>query len=147
MKKLSIVSGSCLTFAVVIYGFLMITLPSNGDILDMQTNASSTQTMLNKKKKQFKDLSKWTYDSGLMNNKILDISYTASFPRGSFITEVEHLRIGSSLIEVKANDPGLSSNIMSDMSKRFKNVQLLNIKAPKTEKSKMSTLEISFEIK
>jgi hypothetical protein len=82
-----------------------------------------------------------------MNNKILDISYTASFPRGSFITEVEHLRIGSSLIEVKANDPGLSSNIMSDMSKRFKNVQLLNIKAPKTEKSKMSTLEISFEIK
>ena len=147
MKKLSIVSGSCLASLAVIYGFLMITLPSNGEILDMQTNASSIKTTLNKKKKQLTDLSKWTHDSGFINNQILDISYTASFPRGSFITKVKHLRTGNSVIEVKANDPGLSSDIMNGMSKKFKNVQLLNIKAPKGKKSKMSTLEISFEIK
>ncbi|MDC0183174.1 pilus assembly protein PilM [Nitrosomonadales bacterium] len=147
MKKLSMVSGAFLIFAVGLYGFLITTLPSDGDILAMQKNASDTQKTLNKKKKQFKDLSKWTYDSGLINNKILDISYTASFPRGSFITKVVHLRNGNSIIEVKVNDPGLSADIMSGMSKKFKNVQLLNIKAPRSEKTNMSTLEISFEIK
>tara|TARA_B100000482_G_scaffold175090_1_gene143996 strand:- start:24 stop:1598 length:1575 start_codon:yes stop_codon:yes gene_type:complete len=147
MKKLSIVAGAFLIITVGLYGFLVTTLPSDNDILTMEKKASNTKKTLNKKKKQFKDLSKWTYDSGLINNKILDISYTASFPRGSFITKVAHLRNGNSIIEVKVNDPGLSADIMSGMSKKFKNVQLLNIKAPKSEKTNMSTLEISFEIK
>jgi type IV pilus assembly protein PilN len=145
MKKLSIVSALILVVSIALYGFLMLNLPSNGDIIMMQENAAESQKTLNKQKKKLKDLSKWTKDSALMNNRLLDISYTASFPKGSFITRVNHLRKGSSVIEVKVNDPGLSSNILNDMSKKFKNVQLLNINEPKS--GNMSTLEISFEIK
>ena len=145
MKKVSMFAALTLVSSVSLYAFLSLSLPSDNDILIMEQQASQTQKNLNEKKKQFKDLSKWTYDSGEMNNKILDISYTASFPRGSFITAVKHLRGKSSLIEIKVNDPGLSANIMNGMSKKFKNVQLLNIKAPTT--GKMSTLEISFEVK
>jgi len=145
MKKLSIVSALILVVSIALYGFLMLNLPSNGDIIMMQENAAESQKTLNKQKKKLKDLSRWTKDSALMNNRLLDISYTASFPKGSFITRVNHLRKGSSVIEVKVNDPGLSSNILNDMSKKFKNVQLLNINEPKS--GNMSTLEISFEIK
>ena len=145
MKKLSLVSGTCLVSAVVLYGFLMTTLPSDADILKMQQNVIASNNKLKTKTTQLTNLTKWTYNSGVMNNGLLDISYTASFPRGSFITSVDHLRVGSSLITVKVNDPGLSSNIMSNMSKKFKNVQLLTIIAP--TKGNMSTLKISFEIK
>ena len=145
MKKLSLVSAVVLVISIVIYGFMVLNLPSNGDIITMQENATKIKAKLNNEKKKFKNLSKWTNDSGLMNNKILDISYTASFPKGSFITEVNHTRKGTSVIVVKVNDPGLSSNIINDMSKKFKNVQLLKIEEPK--RGNMSTLEISFEIK
>jgi len=145
MKKMSLVSGLGLVMLVAIYGFLMTTLPSDGEILVMQENATKTKQTLTRKTKEFKDTTKWTYESGTVNNLLLDVSYTASFPRGSFITAVDHQRKGRSIIEIKINDPELSSKIMSGMSKKFKNVQLLNIKAPAT--GKMSTLEISFEIK
>ena len=145
MKKLSIVSGISLATSVALCGFMMTTLPSSNDILVMQQDANKMTTTLNKRTKEFKDLSKWTYESGLINNMLLDISYTASFPRGSFITKLMHNREGSSIIEIKINDPALSSKIMTALSKKFKNVQLLNIKEPSS--GKMSTLEISFEIK
>jgi len=145
MKKFSVVTGIGLAATVAIYGFMMLSLPSSGDILAIQQDASKISSALNKRTKEYKDLSKWTYESGTVNNMLLDITYTASFPRGSFITKVMHNRKGSSLMEIKINDPELSSKIMTAMSKKFKNVQLLNIKEPTS--GKMSTLEISFEIK
>tara|TARA_B110000967_G_C18613631_1_gene425223 strand:- start:215 stop:739 length:525 start_codon:yes stop_codon:yes gene_type:complete len=145
MKKFSVVTGIGLAATVAIYGFMMLSLPSSGDILAIQQDASKISSALNKRTKEYKDLSKWTYESGTLNNMLLDITYTASFPRGSFITKVMHNRKGSSLMEIKINDPELSSKIMTAMSKKFKNVQLLNIKEPTS--GKMSTLEISFEIK
>ena len=145
MKKLSIVSGVSFATSVALCGFMMTTLPSSNDIFVMQQDANKMTTTLNKRTKEFKDLSRWSYESGLVNNMLLDISYTASFPRGSFITQLMHNRKDSSIIEIKINDPALSSKIMTALSKKFKNVQLLNIKEPTT--GNMSTLEISFEIK
>jgi len=145
MKKVSLVSGVLLASTVFLYSYLVVTLPSGGEITSMEQSFTNASNKLNKNKKQLKDLSKWTYDSGVMNNGILDISYTASFPKGSYITSIKHLRSDSSIIIVRVNDPALSSNIMNNMSKKFKNVQLLNIKSP--QKGDLSTLEISFEIK
>ena len=127
----------------VIYAFLLTTLPSGSEIIAMQENASKTQLSLNKQKKEFQDLLKWTYASGAVNNKVLDISYTASFPRGSYILGVSHNRVGNSSMSLNVNDPGLSAVIMNNLNKKFKNVQLLNIK----EKGKGNNLQVSFEIK
>ncbi len=68
------------------------------------------------------------------------------FPRGSFVTNVKHLRGGESLLTVRANDPGISSDILNDLGKSFANVSLLSIKAPRG-KDEFSTFEFSFEIK
>ena len=150
VRKVSLISGVSLTISIVFYGFLMISLPSNSEILAMQENTNKLSQAFNKKTKELKDLSIWTYESGSMNNMLLDISYTASLPRGSFISEVIHKRKsesgeGNSIMVIKVNDPELSSNIMNALSKKFKNVQLLKIKEPVA--GIMSTLEISFEIK
>ena len=145
MKKLSLGSGIGLAVSMALYGFMALSLPSNGDILTMQQDASKMSKALNKRTKEYKDLSRWTYESGTINNMLLDVTYTASFPRGSFITKVMHNRKGGSLMEIKINNPELSSKIMTALGKKFKNVQLLNIKEPVS--GKMSTLEISFEIK
>ena len=112
----------------------------------MTSNANALKTDLGKQQKQYKDLTKWTKDSGEINFKILDLSYASSFPRGSFVTGIKHLRGGKSQITVRANDPGLSSDIMNDLSKKFANVELLSIKSPKG-KDELSTFEIAFEIK
>ena len=62
------------------------------------------------------------------------------------MTDIKHLRDGKSQITVRANDPGLSSDIMNDLSKKFANVELLSIKSPGKEEQ-LSTFEIAFEIK
>ena len=143
MQKLSLASGVTLSCVFVIYAFLLTTLPSGSEIIAMQENASKTQLSLNKQKKEFQDLLKWTYASGAVNNKVLDISYTASFPRGSYILGVSHNRVGNSSMSLNVNDPELSAVIMNNLNKKFKNVQLLNIK----EKGKGNNLQVSFEIK
>jgi type IV pilus assembly protein PilN len=142
MKKLSLTSGVTLICAFVIYAFLITTLPSGSEIIAMQENASETQLSLNKQKKEFQDLLRWTHASGAANNKILDISYTGSFPRGSYILGVTHNRAGDSLMSLNVDDPGLSAVIMNHLNKKFKNVQLLNIK----QIGKGNNLEVSFEI-
>ena len=121
-------------------------VPSSTEIAAMTSNANALKTDLGKQQKQYKDLTKWTKDSGEINFKILELSYASSFPRWSFVTGIKHLRGGKSQITVRANDPGLSSDIMNDLSKKFANVELLSIKSPKG-KDELSTFEIAFEIK
>jgi len=146
MKKLSIVACFGLFTSTATYGFLMATSPSDDEIFAMQENSTRTTKILNKRTQEFKNLKKWTYESGSMNSMLLDLSYTASLPKGSFVTNIIHGRKpGESLMVIKITKPELSSTIMSLLSKEFDNVQLLNINEPVS--GNMSTLEISFEIK
>ena len=146
MKKLSIVACFGLFTSTATYGLLMATSPSDDEIFAMQENFTRTTKILNKRTQEFKNLKKWTYESGSMNSKLLDLSYTASLPKGSFVTNIIHGRkSGESLMVIKITKPELSSTIMSLLSKEFDNVQLLNINEPVS--GNMSTLEISFEIK
>ena len=146
MTKLTIISATLLALSGSLYGYLFMNVPSSTEIAAMTSNANALKTDLGKQQKQYKDLTKWTKDSGEINFKILDLSYASSFPRGSFVTGIKHLRGGKSQITVRANDPGLSSDIMNDLSKKFANVELLSIKSPKG-KDELSTFEIAFEIK
>ena len=146
MTKLTIISATFLVLSGAFYGYLFTTVPSSSEIASMTSNAKALKKDLNKQEEQYKDLTKWTKDSGEINFKILDLSYASSFPRGSFVTGIKHLRGGKSQITVRANDPGLSSDIMNDLSKKFANVELLSIKSPKG-KDELSTFEIAFEIK
>ena len=146
MTKLTIISATFLVLSGAFYGYLFTTVPSSSEIASMTSNAKALKKDLNKQEEQYKDLTKWTKDSGEINFKILDLSYASSFPRGSFVTDIKHLRGGKSQITVRANDPGLSSDIMNDLSKKFANVELLSIKSPGKEEQ-LSTFEIAFEIK
>ena len=146
MTKLTIISATLLALSGSLYGYLFMNVPSSTEIAAMTSNANALKTDLGKQQKQYKDLTKWTKDSGEINFKILDLSYASSFPRGSFVTDIKHLRGGKSQITVRANDPGLSSDIMNDLSKKFTNVELLSIKSPGKEEQ-LSTFEIAFEIK
>ena len=120
--------------------------PSASEIAAVSSSVRNLQADFRKQDKQYKDLTRWTKDSGEINYKILDLSYAASFPRGSFVTGIKHIRGKKSQITIRANDPGLSSDIISDLSKKFVNVELLSIKSP-SDKDILSTFEIAFEIK
>jgi hypothetical protein len=112
----------------------------------MAASANTLQSDLNKQKKQYKDLIRWTKDSGEVNKQLLGFGYVVLFPRGSFVSEIKHLRGGESLLTVRANDPGISSDILNDLGKSFANVKLLSIKAP-SGRDEFSTFEFSFQIK
>jgi len=146
MTKLSIISVTFLILTGSLYGYMFINYPSSSEIASMASSASNLRSDLSKQQAQYKNLTKWTKDSGEINYKILDLSYAASFPRGTFVTGIKHLRGGKSQITVRSNDPGLSSDIMSDLSKKFVNVELLSIKSP-SGRDELSTFEIAFEIK
>ena len=146
MTKLSIISVTFLILTGSLYGYMFMNYPSSSEIASMASSASNLRSDLSKQQAQYKNLTKWTKDSGEINYKILDLSYAASFPRGTFVTGIKHLRGGKSQITVRSNDPGLSSDIMSDLSKKFVNVELLSIKSP-SGRDELSTFEIAFEIK
>ena len=146
VTKLSIISSTFFILTGSLYGYMFINYPSASEIASMAASASALQSDLNKQKSQYKELTKWTIDSGELNYKFLDLSYASSFPRGSFVTGIKHVRGNKSQITVRANDPGLSSDIMSDLSKKFANVELLSIKSP-SGTDELSTFEIAFEIK
>ncbi len=144
--KLNIIFAILLMLTVSGYGYMLMNYPSDTEIATMAASANTLQSDLNKQKKQYKDLIRWTKDSGELNEQILGFGYVVMFPRGSFVTNVKHLRGGESLLTVRANDPGISSDILNDLGKSFANVSLLSIKAPRG-KDEFSTFEFSFEIK
>ena len=146
MTKLSIVSATFLILSGSLYGYMFMNYPSASEIAAVSSSVRNLQADFRKQDKQYKDLTRWTKDSGEINYKILDLSYAASFPRGSFVTGIKHIRGKKSQITIRANDPGLSSDIISDLSKKFVNVELLSIKSP-SDKDILSTFEIAFEIK
>ena len=146
MTKLTIISATLFVLTSSLYGWMFINYPSASEITAMASSATSLQRDLNKQTQQYKDLTKWTKDSGEINSQLLDLSYATAFPRGSFVTGIKHIRADKSQITIRANDPGLSSDIMSDLSKKFANVELLSIKSPSGSDT-LSTFEIAFEIK
>ena len=146
MTKLSIVSATLFVSSAAIFGYMVVNIPSESEIATMTTSANSAQGDLAKQNKQYKDLLRWTKDSGEVNYKMLNIGYASGFPRGVYVTDVSHLRGEKSLLTVLANDPGLSYDIISSLGKRFDNVELLNIKSPKGTDT-LSTFEIAFDIK
>jgi type IV pilus assembly protein PilN len=146
MTKLTIISATLFVLTSSLYGWMFINYPSASEIAAMASSATSLQRDLNKQTQQYKDLTKWTKDSGEINSQLLDLSYATAFPRGSFVTGIKHIRADKSQITIRANDPGLSSDIMSDLSKKFANVELLSIKSPSGSDT-LSTFEIAFEIK
>jgi type IV pilus assembly protein PilN len=146
MTKLSIISATLFVLSAAIFGYMVVNIPSESEIATMTTSANSAQGDLAKQNKQYKDLLRWTKDSGEVNYKMLNIGYASGFPRGVYVTDVSHLRGEKSLLTVLANDPGLSYDIISSLGKRFDNVELLNIKSPKGTDT-LSTFEIAFDIK
>tara|TARA_B110000503_G_scaffold26925_1_gene42698 strand:+ start:121 stop:1710 length:1590 start_codon:yes stop_codon:yes gene_type:complete len=145
VTKLGVAAATIFALSTSVFGFMIYNLPSASEIAAMTVSANALKADLAKQNKHYKDLTKWTKDSGEINYKMLNIGYATGFPRGVYVTEIIHVRGQTSLLTVLADDPGISSDIMSTLGKRFENVELLRINSPKDDT--LSTFEIAFDIK
>ena len=145
-KKLSIVSSAVLLILTASYGYMLLETPSLSDIQQKSFQAADIESEVGLKQEELSSLKLWTEDSGSLNGKILDISYTSLFPNGTYINEINQKRGEKSLVTFAAKDASLTGNIMDIMTKRFENVMMQNILAPTTE-GQLNTMKISYEIK
>ena len=119
---------------------------SANDTIDMENKAVVAEQKLSKKTNQLAELKKWTQTSGLINSRLLDLSYTASFPSVIYVTEIIHQRNKPSLLVFRAKDPAVSGLVIKTLSSEFKNVTLKEIKSPSSNKD-LNTISVNFFIR
>ena len=146
LKKLMIISTLLLGSSFALYIFMATSMYSVNDTIDMQNKAVSAENQLSKKTNQLAELKKWTQTSGLMNSRILDLSYTASFPNVIYVTEIIHQRNKPSLLVFRAKDPAVSGQVIKALSSEFENVTLKEIKSPSSNND-LNTISINFFIR
>lgn len=146
LKKLMVISTLLLGSSFALYIFMATSMYSINDTIDMQIKAVAAEKKLSKKIIQLAELKKWTQSSGLINSKLLDLSYTASFPKVIYVIEIIHQRNKPSLLVFRAKDPAVSGQVIKALSSEFKNVTLKEIKSP-TGKSDLNTISINFFIR
>ena len=119
---------------------------SVNDKIDMTNKAVNAEKKLSKKTNELAELKKWTQSSGLINSRLLDLSYTASFPTVIYVNEIIHQRNKPSLLVFRAKDPALSGQVIKILSNDFKNVTLKEIKSPSSNND-LNTISINFFIR
>ena len=145
VNKLIAISSALLIFSASAYAYMSFTYPSFSDLELLQLEVSDLRNTQNKINTQHEKLTKWTKNSGEINAKILDFSYAASFPNGTFVDEIKHERGAISNIKVMSRDPSLAADIRSFLEKKFTEVELASIKEP--DKNNLSEVELTFNIK
>ena len=146
LKKLMIISTLLLGPSFALYILMATSMYSVNDTIDMQNKAVSAEQKLTKKTNQLAELKKWTQTSGLINSRLLDLSYTASFPKVIYVTEIIHQRNKPSLLVFRAKDPAVSGQVIKALSSEFKNVTLKEIKSPSSNND-LNTISINFFIR
>ena len=146
LKKLMVISTLLLWSSFALYIFMATSMYSINDTTDMQIKAVAAEKELSKKTIQLAELKKWTQSSGLINSRLLDLSYTASFPKVIYVIEIVHQRNKPSLLVFRAKDPAVSGQVIKALSSEFKNVTLKEIKSP-TSNSDLNTISINFFIR
>jgi len=145
-KKLLIISSLLLWTSFPLYISMATSMYSTNDTVDMQNKAVAAEQKLSTKTNQLAELKKWTQSSGYINSRLLDLSYTASFPRVIYVTEIIHQRNKPSLLIFRAKDPAVSGLVIKALSTEFKNVTLKEIKSPSSNKD-LNTIFINFFIR
>ena len=146
LKKLIIISTLLLWPSIALYIFMATSMYSINDTIDMQNKAVAAEKKLSNKTNQLAELKKWTKSSGLINSRLLDLSYTASFPKVIYVIEIIHQRNKPSLLVFRAKDPAVSGQVIKALSNEFKNVTLKEIKSPSSNKD-LNTISINFFIR
>ena len=146
LKKLMVISSLLLWPSFALYIFMATSMYSANDTIDMENKAVVAEQKLSKKTNQLAELKKWTQTSGLINSRLLDLSYTASFPSVIYVTEIIHQRNKPSLLVFRAKDPAVSGLVIKALSSEFKNVTLKEIKSPSSNKD-LNTISINFFIR
>tara|TARA_B110000238_G_scaffold130419_1_gene140815 strand:- start:144 stop:806 length:663 start_codon:yes stop_codon:yes gene_type:complete len=146
MKKLSILSTLFFGSTLAIYFYMVTTMYSVSDTESMKINAMNEETKLAEKTEELDKLKAWTQTSGAINSKLLDISFSANLPNGTYVSEIQHYRSKPSLFVFKARDPAISGKIINILSKDFKNVTLKDIQSP-NKKGGLNTININYLIK
>ena len=146
MKKLSTIVTVLLLLAFGLYAFMVATMFSIDDTFIMKNNAVVEEKRLSEKTNELAELKKWTQSSGLINSKLLDLTYTASFPKVIYVIEIIHQRKKPSLLIFKAKDPAVSGRVIQALSNEFKGVTLKEIKSPSSNND-LNTIYINFFIR
>jgi len=146
LKKLIIISTLLLGSSFALYIFMATSMYSVNDTIDMENKAVEAENQLSEKTNQLAELKQWTQTSGLINSRLLDLSYTASFPKVIYVTEIIHQRNKPSLLVFRAKDPAVSGLVIKALSSEFKDVTLKEIKSPSSNKD-LNTISINFFIR
>ena len=146
IKKLIIISTLLLGSSFALYIFMATSMYSLNDTFDMQNKAVGAENQLSEKTNQLDELKKWTQTSGLINSRLLDLSYAASLPNVIYVTEIIHKRNKPSLLVFRAKDPAVSGQIIEALSREFENVTLKDIESPSSNND-LNTISINFFIR
>jgi type IV pilus assembly protein PilN len=146
IKKLIIISTLLLGSSFALYIFMATSMYSLNDTFDMQNKAVGAENQLSEKTNQLDELKKWTQTSGLINSRLLDLSYAASLPNVIYVTEIIHKRNKPSLLVFRAKDPAVSGLIIEALSREFENVTLKDIESPSSNND-LNTISINFFIR
>jgi len=146
IKSLSKIVTLLLALTISLYVFMTITMYSIDDTNVMRNKVVIEEKSLSEKTIQLTELKKWTQSSGLINSKLLNLSYTASFPKVIYVIEIVHQRNKPSLLVFKAKDPAVSGRVIKALSTEFKGVTLKEIKAPASNEG-LNTIFINFLIR
>lgn len=144
-KKLTYISSILFVITSSFAGYAYSKFPTFNDLDILQSNVASLRAKKNQLNTDIEKLTKWTKESGELNDKMLYVSYTSSFPNGTYVEELIHNRGENSLLTVMSRDASLAANIRSFLDKNFHDAQLVNIAEP--DKDNLSKITISFKIK
>jgi type IV pilus assembly protein PilN len=146
-KLTKVAFGASAVFAMIfaLYGYLLVSFPSQSEIDDLQTKIGLLQTEVNTIKAEQDNYQHWVKDVIGTNEKILDISYLSEVPNGVYVIDLDQRRKESSLLTVKSNDQSLVSNLMTLLSANYKNVKLMGVES--TPEDFYQTSKISYQVK
>lgn len=146
IKSASLLSTIVAALTVLVSILMTLFYPSSGDVETLLVEQSEKQNILNKIKEEEGNYKKWIVDINQKNNHILNYDYLKSLPRGVFIVNLKHNRMGKSEISIRSVDPNLVNLLVERLAKIHHNVRLVDVSAdPKNGDYQLS--RITFEIK
>ena len=123
---------------------LKIFYPSENQVISARNIMIQTQQELDEVSGRFENHNKWITQVNKMNHKMLEFGYLQQIPRGVFVVELKHNRQGDSELSVKSYDPSLVNDLIQQMSKKFKDVKLIEVGGDQDTEFKLS--KISFKM-
>jgi type IV pilus assembly protein PilN len=146
ISSLSIISSAILALSLLTYAYFITSIPSDEDIAALNAKSTVADSDLAKIKSKYEEAKKWADGIGAGNNKVFDVSFLQTIPAGVFIVDLNQNRMGISVVNLKTIDPTLANSVILEMSKIYKNVQLLGMESG-GENDAFKTLKINYEMK